>query len=188
MKVTETSLPGVLLIEPDVFRDARGYFLETFRADRYAAAGIPGPFVQDNVSFSRGRVLRGLHIQNPNGQAKLVFALTGEVFDIAVDLRVGSPQFGRWTGVRLSEKDGRQLYIPKGFAHGFCVLSDEARVGYKCDAVYDQTNEFSVAWNDPDIGIAWPIESPVLSQKDAAAPRLSEIPRGKLPVFGKGKP
>ena len=185
MKVETTGLPGLLLIEPEVFRDARGYFLETFRADGYAAAGIPGPFVQDNVSFSHAGVLRGLHFQNPNGQAKLVFALEGEIFDVAVDVRAGSPSFGRWTGARLSADSGRQLYIPRGFAHGFCVLSQTARVAYKCDALYDPGSELSVMWNDPDIGIEWPLAAPVLSKKDAAAPRLADIDRARLPRFEK---
>ena len=184
MKIEKTALPEVLLIEPEVFRDARGFFLETFHADRYAEAGIPGPFVQDNVSFSAAGVLRGLHFQNP---AKLVFALQGEIFDVAVDVRSGSPRFGRWTAVRLSGDNGRQLYIPRGFAHGFCVLSDTARVAYKCDAFYDPAAERSLAWNDPQIGIGWPIDSPVLSKKDAAAPRLAEIDPGRLPAFESAK-
>lgn len=183
MRVGKTSLPGVLLVESEVFRDARGFFLETFHADRYAAAGMPGPFVQDNVSFSGAGVLRGLHFQNPNGQAKLVFALQGEIFDVAVDVRSGSPHFGRWTAARLSGENGKQIYIPRGFAHGFCVLSETARVAYKCDAFYDPRMELSVAWNDPEIGIEWPIEAPVLSKKDTAAPRLADIDRGRLPRF-----
>ena len=143
--------------------------------------------MQDNVSFSAAGVLRGLHFQNPNGQAKLVSALQGEIFDVAVDVRAGSPHFGRWTGARLSGENGRQLYIPRGFAHGFCVLSDAARVTYKCDAFYDPAVELSIAWNDPKIAIDWPLESPVLSKKDAAAPRLADIDRGRLPVFEPAK-
>lgn len=187
MKVRETEIPGVILIEPDIFSDRRGYFLETFQAERYAAAGIAGPFVQDNISYSGGRVLRGLHFQNPNGQAKLIFAAAGEIFDVAVDVRLGSPHFGRWTGARLSAESGRQLYIPAGFAHGFCVLSDAARVAYKCDAPYDKAAELSILWNDLDIGIDWPIESPVLSEKDAAAPRFRDIERARLPRFETSK-
>lgn len=183
MKVRETELPGVVVIEPDVFPDARGFFLETFRADRYAAAGIPAAFVQDNLSFSMAGVLRGLHFQQPRAQAKLVYAVQGEIFDVAVDVRLGSPHFGRWTAARLSGENGRQIFIPRGFAHGFCVLSGTARVAYKCDAVYDAPSELSLVWNDPDIGIAWPVDSPVLSAKDAAAPRLSEIERARLPRF-----
>lgn len=186
MKVAETSLPGVLLVEPEVYRDARGHFVETFRADRYAEAGMPGPFVQDNVSFSRRGVLRGLHLQNPNAQAKLVTALEGEIFDVAVDVRVGSPHFGRWTGARLSADAGHQIYIPAGFAHGFCVLSDAARVGYKCDALYHPGSEMTVLWSDPEIGIDWPVAAPVLSKKDAAAARLADIPRARLPVYPGG--
>jgi len=182
----KTALPEVLVIEPEIYADGRGYFVETYRAERYAAAGIPGPFVQDNISFSKAGVLRGLHFQNPHGQGKLVFAVEGEVFDVAVDVRVGSPNFGRWTGTALSGKTGRQLYIPQGFAHGFCVLSGEAHVAYKCTAAYDPACEMSVLWNDPDIGIAWPIKSPVVSPKDASAPRLRDIEKARLPRFGTG--
>ncbi len=183
MKVAETGLPGVLAIEPEIYSDGRGYFLETFHAGRYRAAGLPAAFVQDNVSFSKGRVLRGLHLQHPNGQAKLVYAVEGEIFDVAVDVRDGSPHFGQWAGEALSAANGRQLYIPEGFAHGFCVLSSQARVAYKCTAPYEAACELSVAWNDPDIGIAWPVSEPVLSQKDAAAPRLRDIERARLPRY-----
>jgi dTDP-4-dehydrorhamnose 3,5-epimerase len=186
VKVLQTELPGVLVIEPQLFADGRGFFLETFRAEGYRAAGIPGPFVQDNVSYSEARVLRGLHFQNPKGQGKLVFAVAGEIFDVAVDVRFGSPTFGRWTGARLTGDTGRQIYIPEGFAHGFCVLSGHARVAYKCTAVYDPASEMSVIWNDPDIGIAWPVDSPRISSKDAGAPRLRDIDRARLPRFGTG--
>ncbi len=187
MKVNETDLPGVMLIEPDVYADARGYFLETFQAERYAAAGIPGPFVQDNISYSGPRVLRGLHFQNPNAQAKLIFAAEGEIFDVAVDVRLGSPHFGRWTGARLTAESGWQLYIPGGFAHGFCVLSASARVTYKCDPPYDQAAELPILWSDPDIGIDRPIRKPILSEKDTAAPRLRDIERARLPRYETAK-
>ncbi len=183
MKVERTDLPGVLLIEPRVFGDERGYFLETFQADRYRAAGIAGPFVQDNLSFSRGPVLRGLHLQYPRVQAKLVSVLAGEVFDVAVDVRPGSPHFGRWTGALLSDGNKRQLYIPAGFAHGFCVLSESALFAYKCTGVYAPEDEITVRWNDPEIGIAWPVAEPILSDKDAAAPCLREIDPDRLPPY-----
>jgi dTDP-4-dehydrorhamnose 3,5-epimerase len=187
MKVTETDLPGVLLVEPDVFVDDRGYFLETFRAERYARAGMAGPFHQDNLSFSQAGVLRGLHFQNPSAQAKLVFALEGEIFDVAVDVRAGSPGFGKWASARLSGDNRRQVYIPEGFAHGFCVLSPTARVMYKCTSVYDAAAEVSVLWNDPDLGIDWPLDSPTLSPKDAAAPRLRDIDPARLPRCSEGR-
>jgi dTDP-4-dehydrorhamnose 3,5-epimerase len=186
MKVTETNLPGVLLIEPDVFVDDRGYFLETFHAERYAEAGIPGPFVQDNLSFSQAGVLRGLHFQNPSAQAKLVFASEGEIFDVAVDVRAGSPTFGRWFGVSLSSDNRRQMYIPEGFAHGFCVVSPRARVVYKCTDVYDPAAEVTVLWSDPEIGIDWPVESPKLSPRDAAALPLGAIDPARLPGYPGG--
>jgi len=187
MKVEETSLPGVLLVEPRVCGDERGYFLETFQADRYRAAGIVGPFVQDNLSFSRGPVLRGLHFQHPHAQGKLVYVLMGEVFDVAVDVRVGSPTYGRWTGARLSDENKRQLYVPTGFAHGFCVLSETALFAYKCTDVYAPEAEITIRWDDPDIGIAWPVADPILSARDATAPRLRDIGRERLPPFVGGK-
>ena len=183
MNIQKTAIPGVLLIEPEIYRDDRGFFLETFQAERYASAGIAGPFVQDNMSCSSANVLRGLHLQNPRGQAKLVFATEGEIFDVAVDVRIGSPHFGKWVGATLSGENGRQIYIPEGFAHGFCVLSPTARVAYKCNIPYNRASELSVLWDDPDIGIAWPVKSPRLSAKDAAAPRLRDIGRDRLPRF-----
>lgn len=186
MKVSKTGLPGVMLIEPDIYSDGRGYFLETFHAERYLAAGLPDHFVQDNISFSKGRVLRGLHLQHPNGQGKLVYAVEGEIFDVAVDVRDGAPGFGHWTGEILSAANGHQLYIPEGYAHGFCVLSASARVAYKCTAPYDASAETTVLWNDPDIGIAWPVEQPIVSEKDAAAPRLHDIGRARLPKYRGG--
>jgi len=175
MKVTETELPGVLLVEPRIFRDHRGFFFESWSAERYRQAGIPGPFVQDNVSRSSRGVLRGLHFQNPHPQGKLVTVLEGEVFDVAVDLRVGSPTFGKWAGYYLSAENGRQLYIPEGFAHGFVVTSEFAIFSYKCTEYYRPEADRSLRWNDPEIGIEWPVEEPILSPKDAAAPLLGEL-------------
>lgn len=183
MKVEETALAGVFLIEPRVFGDNRGFFFEAYQAERYANAGIVGPFVQDNLSFSRGPVLRGLHFQYPHAQGKLVFVLMGEVFDVAVDVRVGSPTYGRWTGARLSGENKRQLYVPAGFAHGFCVLSEAALFAYKCTNVYVPEAESTIRWDDPDIGIAWPVADPILSTRDATAPRLRDISPERLPPF-----
>jgi len=174
MRVIPTELPGVLIIEPVVHRDARGFFLETYHAERFAQAGIPGPFVQDNHSRSAKGVLRGMHAQHRKPQGKLVRAVEGEIFDVAVDVRPGSPTYGRWTGVTLDAESYRQLWIPIGFLHGFCVLTDWAEIEYKCTALYDREDEIGVVWNDPDIGIAWPIERPSLSAKDEALPRLRD--------------
>lgn len=182
MKFIETGLPGVILVEPDVFRDGRGFFLETYHREKYGAAGIPGPFVQDNQSHSLHGTLRGLHAQRRHPQGKLVRAIDGEMFDVAVDIRRGSPTFGKWVGFTLSGENFRQLYIPPGFAHGFCVLSNRVHVEYKCTDFYDPKDELGIAWNDPEIGITWPIESPVVSPKDAAAGRLcGQLER--LPVW-----
>jgi dTDP-4-dehydrorhamnose 3,5-epimerase len=183
MKVSETALPGVLLVEPSVFGDERGFFLETYQADRYAAAGIPGPFVQDNVSRSRRGVLRGLHYQHPDAQGKLVQVLDGEVYDVAVDVRWGSPTFGRWVGLLLSSTTKQQLYIPAGFAHGFVVTSDHALFVYKCTTLYRAEHDRSVLWSDPAIGIAWPSEDVQLSAKDRAAPVLGSLAPQLLPEF-----
>jgi dTDP-4-dehydrorhamnose 3,5-epimerase len=183
MKIVETELPGVLIVEPDRFGDDRGFFQETWHARRYAEAGIPGTFVQDNLSLSRHGVLRGLHFQNPNAQGKLVYILQGEAFDVAVDIRVGSPTFGKWAGVALSAENGRQLYIPPGFAHGFCVTGESALFAYKCTDFYDRDSEGTIRWNDPQIGIDWPIADPATSEKDEAAPFLSAIDRGRLPLW-----
>jgi dTDP-4-dehydrorhamnose 3,5-epimerase len=180
MKISETALPGVLLIELQIFADARGSFMETWRWDRYEEHGVPARFVQDNISFSLHGVLRGLHFQNPHGQGKLIYVLQGEIFDVAVDIRLGSPTFGQWLGVRLSEYNHHQLYIPDGFAHGFCVLSPTALVSYKCTDVYHPQSEGGILWNDPDLGIEWPIARPLLSPKDAAFPLLREIAQGRL--------
>jgi len=183
VKVTPTRLPEVLLVEPTVFTDARGYFFEAYSARRYAAAGIPAPFVQDNVSFSRRGVLRGLHYQHPFGQAKLVGVLKGQVFDVAVDIRRGSPTFGQWVGECLSETNNRQLYLPAGFAHGFLVTSDDALVAYKSSEYYHAETERTIRWDDPRIGIDWPTDGPVLSTKDHVAVTLETLPQDFLPVF-----
>jgi dTDP-4-dehydrorhamnose 3,5-epimerase len=175
MKLTPTAIPDVVLIEPDVYRDPRGFFLETWHERKYAQGGIPGPFVQDNHSHSGRGALRGLHAQLRRPQGKLVRVVAGEVFDVAVDIRRGSPTFGRWVGDRLSGENLRQLWIPPGFAHGFCVLSETVHFEYKCTDFYDASDEIAIAWNDPEIGIDWPIEDPTLSKKDASAPRLSEV-------------
>lgn len=183
MQVTPTQLPDVLLCAPKVFGDERGYFLETFQAERYAQAGVSGPFVQDNLSHSGRGILRGLHLQHPNAQGKLVYVLEGEVFDVAVDVRLGSPTFGRFASATLNHDNRHQLYIPPGFAHGFCVTSERATFAYKCTAYYSPSTELSVLWNDPELGIPWPIEDPKLSAKDQAGLRLRDIPHGRLPAY-----
>jgi len=183
MKVRAGKVPDVRIVEPDVHGDDRGFFMESYSRNRYAEAGIPGEFVQDNVSLSAKGILRGLHLQHPNDQGKLCFVLDGEVFDVAVDVRVGSPTFGQWDAVTLSSENKRQLYIPPGFAHGFCVLSERALFSYKCSDFYAATSELGVAWDDPEIGIKWPIESPRLSLKDRQNPRLRDIPIVTLPRY-----
>jgi dTDP-4-dehydrorhamnose 3,5-epimerase len=183
MCVEPTELKAVLRIQPAVFGDARGYFFETWHRERYTAAGVPRDFVQDNVSRSQQGILRGLHLQEPFGQGKLVQVLEGEVFDVAVDARLGSPTFGRWIGEHLSSENHRQLYIPPGFAHGFCVLSASALVLYKCTELYHPETELSVAWNDPELAIDWPLSNPVLSKKDAAGAQLQDIPKERLPRY-----
>lgn len=174
MKVIPTELPGVLILEPKVFGDDRGFFMEMFHEKRYADAGIRGPFVQDNYSRSAKGILRGLHFQEPQAQGKLVQVLAGAVYDVAVDVRRGSPTFGKWVAVELSTDNRRQLWIPPGFAHGFCVLSESADFHYKCTALYSPETERGVLWNDPDLGIPWPVSAPLLSGKDAKAPRLKD--------------
>ncbi|NCA71723.1 MAG: dTDP-4-dehydrorhamnose 3,5-epimerase [Sphingobacteriia bacterium] len=183
MKVLETSLPGVLIIEPRVFGDARGFFMETYQAERYAEVGVPAPFVQDNLSYSSKGVLRGLHLQHPRAQGKLVQVLAGAVFDVAVDVRRGSPSFGRWLGIELSAENRRQLWIPPGFAHGFLVTSESALFIYKNTEYYSPETELGIRWDDPSIGIQWPLDgvAPELSHKDRMAPYLSEIPPERLP-------
>ena len=183
MKVTPTKLKEVLLVEPDIFGDQRGYFLECYQKNRYIEAGIGNNFVQDNISFSQQGTLRGLHFQHPQGQAKLVQVLEGEIYDVAVDIRVGSPTFGQWVGVNLNSQSRCQLYIPRGFAHGFCVLSPTALFMYKCDDYYAPQHEGGVCWNDPDLGIDWPVTQPILSERDQNYPRLHDIPRDRLPAI-----
>lgn len=183
MKIEGTELDGVLLITPDVHADDRGHLFEAYHAGRYGAAGIASAFVQDNVSVSCQGVLRGLHFQNPSPQAKLVSVVEGEIFDVAVDVRLGSPKFARWTAAVLSAANHRQIFIPEGFAHGFCVLSGGAVITYKCSTLYAPGCGLSIAWNDPEIGIAWPVASPLLSAADRAAPRLAEVPPARLPTW-----
>lgn len=182
MNVVSTDLPEVLIIEPKLFGDQRGFFLETYQFERYAQSGVERPFVQDNLSRSRYGVLRGLHLQNPYTQGKLVSVLKGRVLDVAVDVRVGSPNFGRHVAVELNEDNRRQLWVPRGFAHGFVVLSETADFFYKCDALYSPKDEISVRWNDPAIGIDWGVADPQLSPKDADAPLLADVKN--LPRYG----
>ncbi len=175
MNIITTQLEDVVIIEPEVFRDSRGFFMETYNQDRYKEAGIAGIFVQDNLSYSVKGTLRGLHFQVKRPQAKLVQVVTGEIFDVAVDIRQGSSTFGKWAGVYLSEKNKRQLFIPEGFAHGFCVISKTAHFLYKCSDFYFQHDEGGIVWSDPDIGIDWPVKDPIISEKDKQLPRLSGI-------------
>ena len=175
MRVVATEIPGVLIIEPRVHYDERGFFLETYHADRYRSCGIEGPFVQDNHSRSAGGTLRGLHLQVQRPQGKLIRVVEGEIYDIAVDVRRGSPTFGRWVAVTLSADEFKQCYVPAGFAHGFCVMSSVAQVEYKCTDVYDRASEIGIAWNDPVLAIPWPIADPVLSERDRHHPTLAEL-------------
>ena len=175
MRVVPTDIPGVLIIEPEVFADGRGFFMETYHAARYREHGIDGPFVQDNHSRSVAGTLRGLHLQVRRPQGKLVRVIEGEVYDVSVDVRRGSPTFGRWVGVTLSAENARQCYVPPGFAHGFCVLTPVAQVEYKCTDLYDPGGEIGVAWNDPDLAIPWPVREPILSARDKSHPTLSEL-------------
>jgi len=177
-----TELPGVLVVEPVVHRDARGFFLETYHAPRYRAGGVASSFVQDNHSRSARGTLRGLHAQLRRPQAKLLRCVAGEIFDVAVDIRRGSPSFGRWVGVTLSAENFHQLFIPEGFAHGFCVTSEVAEVEYKCSELYVPDDEITVAWNDPAIGIRWPVAEPLLSARDRAARPLAEL-ADRLPAW-----
>ena len=180
---SETALPGVLVIEPQRFEDHRGFFRETYHQRRYEALGLKRPFVQDNHSHSRQGTLRGLHYQLRHPQEKLVYVVDGEIYDVAVDIRIGSPNFGIWVGVHLSKENGRQIFIPKGFAHGFLVLSETADVIYKCTDLYDPHDDYGVFWADKSIGIQWPTEEPILSEKDQKLPWLQEIPEGRLPRY-----
>ena len=178
MNIIETALPGVLIIEPRVFGDARGFFMETWNAAGFAAAGLDLTFVQDNHSRSQRGVLRGLHFQNPGPQGKLVRVTNGAVFDVAVDLRASSPNFGRWVGVELSADNKRMFWVPEGFAHGFLTLEDDTDFLYKCTAPYAPANEFTLAWNDPAVGIEWPVTGldPIISEKDARGLALADVP------------
>ena len=181
MKVTELELPGLMVIEPRRHGDARGWFAEVWQDARYREAGIHETFVQDNLAMSGKGVLRGLHAQEPHAQGKLVQVFMGRVFDVAVDLRVGSPTFGRWHGVQLDGETGLQFYVPPGYLHGYYVMSERALFGYKTTDIYSPSTEFSVRWNDPTIGIEWPLDGePVLSDKDRAAPLLADMPESRL--------
>ena len=182
MRVVPTEIPGVLIIEPEVFADGRGFFMETYHAARYREHGIDGPFVQDNHSRSVAGTLRGLHLQVRRPQGKLVRVIEGEVYDVCVDVRRGSPTFGRWVGVTLTAENVRQCYVPPGFAHGFCVLTPVAQVEYKCTDLYDPGGELGVAWNDPALAIAWPVSDPILSARDKGHPTLAEL-GDKLPEW-----
>ena len=182
MNVIYTDIPEVLIIEPKLFGDQRGFFVEAYQFPRYAEHGISRPFVQDNMSRSSYGVLRGLHLQNPSTQGKLVSVIRGRVLDVAVDVRVGSPTFGRHITVELNEDNRRQLWVPRGFAHGFAVLSESADFFYKCDALYSPKDELVVRWDDPAIGIDWGVTNPSLSPRDAAAPLLADVKN--LPIYG----
>jgi len=177
------TIPAIVIIEPDVFRDDRGYFLEHYHRQRYQEHGIPERFVQDNISFSRHGVLRGLHYQLGSPQGKLVWVVQGEVFDIAVDIRRGSPTFGRWVGLILSAENFKQVYIPEGFAHGFCVTSETALFAYKCTDYYAPRDERGMRWDDTSLGIEWPIACPIVSKKDREYSGLDNIPAEDLPIF-----
>jgi dTDP-4-dehydrorhamnose 3,5-epimerase len=180
MNILKCEIAGLVVVEPKVFGDTRGFFVETWNRQRYAEAGLAADFVQDNLSFSRRDILRGLHFQNPNPQGKLLQVLQGEVFDVAVDLRRSSPTFGKWHGLVLNPENKRQFFVPPGFAHGFAVLSETALFHYKCTALYSPQDELAIQWNDPDIGIQWPLETPVLSERDKRGLRLSEVAPDRL--------
>jgi dTDP-4-dehydrorhamnose 3,5-epimerase len=182
-KISQTKLPEVLVVEPEVFGDSRGFFLETYHYKKYAEKGIEKPFVQDNHSRSSRGILRGLHYQLKTPQAKLVYAATGEILDVAVDIRIGSPTFGKWVGIILSEENRFQLYVPEGFAHGFCVLSETADVIYKCSELYSPGDDRGVNWSDKSININWPEKVPLLSDKDKNLPLLKDISDDLLPPY-----
>ncbi len=184
MNIIPTSLPEVLIIEPDSFEDNRGFFMETYSREKYRANGINPVFIQSNLSFSRQNVLRGLHYQIRHPQAKLIQIISGEVFDVAVDIRSGSPTFGKWTGLILSGQNKRQLYVPEGFAHGFCVLSESAYFYYKCSSLYYPNDEGGIIWNDKTIDIKWPLTHPIVSEKDRRLPFFSDLGPEQLPATG----
>lgn len=183
MRIVQTRLPGCVVIEPVIFGDARGFFFETWNAERFGQHGLPSAFVQSNVSSSAKDVLRGLHYQWPRPQGKLVSVLEGEVYDVAVDIRRGSPTFGQWEAVVLSADNKKQFWIPEGFAHGFAVLSERAVFSYLCTEVYLKDFDAGVRWNDADVAVDWPISAPTLSGKDEVAPYLKDIPEARLPVY-----
>jgi dTDP-4-dehydrorhamnose 3,5-epimerase len=180
MNVIPCEIPELLIIEPDVFGDPRGFFMESWNRRRYRDAGIDLDFVQDNFSLSRRGTLRGIHFQNPKAQGKLVSAVQGEVFDVAVDIRRGSPTFGRWVGAVLSAENKRQFFVPPGFAHGFVVLSESALFHYKCTDLYSRADECGFRWDDPDVDIKWPLRDPILSERDRRAPLLRDLPAERL--------
>jgi dTDP-4-dehydrorhamnose 3,5-epimerase len=175
MRFVRTDLPGVIVIEPDIHRDGRGFFFETFHEEKYRTGGVSGSFVQDNHSSSVALTLRGLHLQRRRPQGKLIRVIEGEIFDVAVDVRPASPTFGRWVAVVLTSDNFKQCYVPPGFAHGFCVISPIAQVEYKCTDFYDPADEIGLAWNDPALGIAWPVTDPILSERDRSHQSLAEL-------------
>ncbi len=175
MNITPASIKDILIIEPRVFEDTRGFFMETYHMDRYLKSGINQSFVQDNLSFSLQNTLRGLHYQIKTPQAKLIQVIQGEIFDVAVDIRPKSPTFRQWVGIKLSEKNKRQVLIPAGFAHGFCVLSKTAFFSYKCSNFYNPEDEGGILWSDPAIGIDWPVKNPIISEKDLQNPLMSDL-------------
>ena len=183
MKISTTPLDGVLIIDPDVYEDSRGFFMETFHSKRYRSEGLQIHFIQDNLSFSVKGTLRGLHYQYPKAQAKLVQVLQGEIFDVALDIRQGSPTFGRSFAAILNDENKRQLFVPEGFAHGFCVVSETALFTYKCSDYYAPDCEGGVLWSDPDLGIDWPVKKPILSDKDHSFNRLKDASIERLPSF-----
>lgn len=181
MNIIKTSLEGILIIKPNVFEDKRGFFMETYNQNRYNDFGIDATFVQDNLSYSQKKTVRGLHYQIKHPQAKLVQVISGEIFDVAVDIRLGSPTFGKWTGIRLSSENRRQVFIPEGFAHGFCVMSEFAIFYYKCSDFYMPNDEGGIIWSDPDIGIKWPVEDPIVSEKDKQFQKLFALTPEQIP-------
>lgn len=181
MNIITTFMDGILIIEPRTFTDKRGFFLETYNQRKYFESGIKTKFVQDNLSYSIKGTLRGLHFQTRHPQAKLVQVISGKIFDVAVDLRPGSLTFGKWIGTQLSDKNRRQMFIPEGFAHGFCVLSKIAYFHYKCSDFYSPDDEGGIIWSDPDIGIEWPVKNPIISEKDNHYPNLSDLTAEQLP-------
>jgi len=183
MNIVTTSIEGILIIEPEVFKDSRGFFMETYNRNRYMKAGIDTVFVQDNLSYSVKGTVRGLHFQVRNPQAKLVQIISGEIFDVVVDIRQGSATFGKWTGFHLSDRNKRQLFVPQGFAHGFCVLSETAHFLYKCSDFYAPDDEGGIIWSDPAIGIDWPVKDPIISEKDKQYPYLYDLTEEQLPFL-----